>query len=337
MATCKNAVSLTTVPVEILRTIFKPLKRDSLLNLRLTTRYLHKVASETLFTTITIRGGLRSSDQLTRVSSSPFWASQVRCIDWHSYASHLLGDKRSIERDSLLSTDGSVHTLEICQVLRNFVRAERLRLDLQVKNPGQEWPMFYLHDWNETLRLSNLRPRIIEVDPAILQVSYVENDRVHSLIVNSREDFSIESVGAVMLPGPGFRSFLISHKSTLRNLVLRDVELSVKSLDLVTGLLDRNGRLQELHIDNVMLQSERPYSSIFLFLEGIRRRKNIARIPSFHINLKDLGAPRSKGRLSASDGELTTWAAYVDEDGLRQAFYEWHHDEHSIDQFFKVW
>ena len=334
MATHENAGSLATVPVEILRTIFKPLNRDNLLNLRLTTRYLHKIASETLFTTITVRAGSHSKDQLSRVSSSSFWASQVRCIHWHSLGSHLLGDDRSIDRDNPLSTRGSAYTLRICQLLRNFVKVERLRLDLRIQKAGQRWRTFYFYDWYETLALSSLCPKIIEVDTAILQVSYVENDRVDSLIVNNSGDSTMRSV---TFPEPGFRSFLVSHKSTLRNLVLIDIELCVKSFDLITALLDRNGRLQELHMNNVILESERPCSSIFLFLEGIRNRKNIARIPSVHISLENVCVSCSEGRLNVSDGELKIWAARVDEDGLREAFHEWHHGRLPLDQLFRVW
>ena len=73
---------LGLLPIEVLRITTSSLSSKDLKNLRLMSRKLNRVTSETLFRAITLSTSPESIIQLLSIASSEFRASQVRYVNW---------------------------------------------------------------------------------------------------------------------------------------------------------------------------------------------------------------------------------------------------------------
>lgn len=175
----KTKVTLERLPLELLRPIMAPLERRDRKSLRMVSRTLRQVASEKFFDSIVVSCTRPSSlQQLKNISASPFWASQVRSIEWTPSDFHHVHPKDYTLRDH--ESDQQCKYLRLLPSVK-YVRISTTAVDRWCDNYEFSYPDFFA-----LIALVELRPLVLKTSDVIYDLQYDDCGYITELSVRAR-------------------------------------------------------------------------------------------------------------------------------------------------------
>jgi len=298
---------LSIIPLELLRMMLVLLPRNDLINLGLSSRSLHNATSEVLFTSITIRNDVFSQRQLETISATPFWANQVRSINWYSFSKKSVYGGRF---DSDATSQNVNDLLDLCKFLDKLPNVKKLQFTVQhVENLDLFCDPRVYH----AIQNLEIRPAVIQIDDMVIRNSPTKQHQLRDLDVST----VITSHGKhyITFPRVWLEHPIKSGATTLRRVILSDIPFH---LDLLKVLLYETEHLNELSLDTVRLASSvRDEHGLHKLLSYVRHCKNRAEQSPCRLDFQHVRVAGYSGIFSATDNELTRWATWVDDRWIR--------------------
>ena len=287
----------------------KRLPQPDVLQVRLTARSLYHVASDFLFTSITIRNNSRTDMRLTKISSSPIWTRQVQTIIWDSFGV----DPYICGWDDETISQLFVELRNQCRLLHNLTNVEVVQFTSNMQEDPHSAAVLHRFSFIDILQIAKLHPELVKVDDILIRLKYNREQNLMDIKVDTVEN-DCRRYPTVLHRG-SFEVFGEPELSALRLVHLARIEVPLKFLEM----LFCSKLLEELRLEDVFLENPFDLMVFLRFLRLIRDRKN--RVDSHPIRLDCLCVQLQHAWpwFSATDEELTSWAKGLHDEWFRKA------------------
>ena len=323
MTVSVGACAFLSIPLEVLRLIFRDIPRSDLHQLRLTSPYFYQLTSELLFASLIFYNSCRSERRLASILTATSCAQYVRFAKW-DYS------RARSEHECILDRDGRLFYLlnredmllddialsNRCKYLPKFPNLKKVTFVLGTPALANRKPTIQYSNLSRMIEKLGLRGVAIEADGSNMHLSYTTVCGTKKATESEINHASNEHVKPRTI---GLGPFIIHDSSTLEQVDISNQPILF--LGIVETILNEGERVKTLRLVSVGLhQPTIPSEEILLqFLTCIRNRKRRLDAPPIFLELSSVFVEDSSAAIDASDEELTSWAKDGDDVWLARA------------------